>query len=100
MLRAMCAFVTSLLAVGFAPLEAWAASEPTTGWADIAAHTLPATVNIEISKVALGGTDTDTEAQTTSGQTAPEQSREFFGSGFITDPSGIIVTNKHVINGA
>ncbi|HEX4173197.1 MAG TPA: trypsin-like peptidase domain-containing protein, partial [Acetobacteraceae bacterium] len=24
----------------------------------------------------------------------------FFGSGFITDPSGIIVTNKHVIDGA
>ncbi len=30
----------------------------------------------------------------------PRQRLKFYGSGFVIDPSGIIVTNKHVIDGA
>jgi serine protease Do len=34
------------------------------------------------------------------GQPAPERRTQSLGSGFIIDPSGIIVTNNHVIDGA
>ncbi len=34
------------------------------------------------------------------GQPAPERRMQSLGSGFIIDPSGIIVTNNHVIDGA
>jgi serine protease Do len=92
----MSAFVAGLLVMGFAPMEAArAGSTPTMAWSDIAARALPATVNIVISKVGGGDADTNADAPAT-----PGQSNQFVGSGFIIDPTGIIVTNKHVIDGA
>jgi serine protease Do len=36
----------------------------------------------------------------TEGQPAPERRMQSLGSGFVIDPSGVIVTNNHVIDGA
>lgn len=72
-----------------------AGTPPATGWTAVAARVLPATVNIQAIKIALGKTDAELGLPTT-----PGDRNRFVGSGFIVDPSGIIVTNKHVISGA
>jgi serine protease Do len=59
----------------------------------VVAHALPAIVNITVVKV-IRGTDA-----------APDKPNDphfavFVGSGAVVDPSGIIVTNKHVIQDA
>ena len=53
---------------------------------------LPAVVSVGIHK-----TITDTDADTGQPQT---RQQEAYGSGFIIDPSGLIATNNHVIDGA
>ena len=61
------------------------------GYADVVARVLPSVVNLSVIKV---------QAVTPSaGETSARRLR-FFGSGFVIDPSGIIVTNRHVIQGA
>lgn len=71
------------------------AATPMNGWADIAARVLPATVNIQVTKVALGRFSPETGEPT-----IPGDRDRFVGSGFIVTPTGILVTNKHVIDGA
>ena len=66
-----------------------------TGWAAVAARILPAIVSVRVARIALGKTDPETGNPTT-----PGDRNHFVGSGFIVDPSGVIVTNKHVIGGA
>jgi serine protease Do len=65
-------------------------------YADIVAKVLPSVVNISIQsageRVKIGGSGDDTSYAT--------YAVELVGAGSITDPSGIIVTNKHVINNA
>ena len=90
------ALLSGLLCAALAaPSGAHAANGAAIDWVEIAARTLPSTVNIQVAKVPLEDTDSGTGTKTT-----PGQRTEFDGSGFIVDPSGIIVTNKHVIDGA
>lgn len=68
------------------------AAAPMTGdWsdADIAEKVLPAVVNITVEKLVPDPNGSGGELRET-----------FFGSGFVIDPSGLIVTNRHVIDGA
>jgi serine protease Do len=78
--RRFCCAMAVVLAAAF-PI--WArAEEHLPGFADEVASLLPAVVAIQ------------TDA------TTPHGSMEFVGSGFVIDPSGIIVTNRHVLGGA
>jgi serine protease Do len=60
-------------------------------YADVLARVLPSVVNLSVIKI---------EALNPSGGEAAAHRSRFFGSGFVIDPSGIIVTNRHVIQGA
>ncbi len=66
------------------------AGEPATSWSDIAQQVIPAIVNIWVERISRS---VDSNSPT-------EQRKIFSGSGFIVDPSGEIVTNKHLIEGA
>jgi serine protease Do len=79
-----------------------AADSPTDQ--ELVARELPAVVSISIVRTPtqVGGT---TAVSAASAPQLPEASnaprgRRFLGSGFIIDPSGVIVTNRHVIEGA
>ena len=65
------------------------AGEPVTSWSDIAQQVIPAIVNIWVERISRSDDSS-----------ATEQRKTFSGSGFIVDPSGEIVTNKHLIEGA
>lgn len=57
------------------------------------AELLPMVVNISTRKIT-------TEPSDSPGKPASQRIETFAGSGFIIDPSGLIVTNRHVIDGA
>jgi serine protease Do len=65
------------------------AGEPVKSWSDIAQQVTPAIVNIWVERISRSDDSSATEARKT-----------FSGSGFVVDPSGEIVTNKHLIEGA
>ena len=77
-----------LLGLSFMDAPAFARSME-SGDAAIAQEAMPAVVNIAVWKV---------KPPVQSGD-SPRRVKAY-GSGFIIDPSGIIVTNKHVIDGA
>jgi serine protease Do len=85
--------------VAIGSLHTSAADNPTDQ--ELAARELPAVVSISILRAPSAVTGT-----VVAGATGPAEhseaprGRRFLGSGFIIDPSGIIVTNRHVIEGA
>ena len=86
---AMAIVLAALTAVS----PAMAAPQSTCDAANVVARTLPAVVNIWVAKVLHG----DEEGGNASGK---DRLEFFVGTGFIVDPSGIIATNKHVIQDA
>ncbi|MBW4090442.1 MAG: PDZ domain-containing protein [Proteobacteria bacterium] len=102
--RAFVQICRAVLAVGLALLPAAPApcspapTTPSIGWADVAARVIPGTVNILIVKV-VGSYRKDKNDEKDPADTVGQRKR-YVGSGFIVDPSGIIVTNRHLIAGA
>jgi serine protease Do len=80
--------VGAILASGL-PHKLASAGEPVTSWSDIAQQVVPAIVNLWVERISRSDDSS-----------ATEQRKIYSGSGFIVDPSGEIVTNKHLIEGA
>jgi serine protease Do len=80
-------------------LHTWAADSPTDQ--ELVARELPAVVSVSILRApsAVAGTAVAGTTGPAEHSEAP-RGRRFLGSGFIIDPSGVIVTNRHVIEGA
>jgi serine protease Do len=76
----------SVLSAGGAPAFARTMAK---GEATVVQKAMQAVVNISVWKVRAAPSGSDTPRRV-----------KAYGSGFIVDPSGIIVTNKHVIDGA
>jgi serine protease Do len=94
----ICA-VLVVLAVGLAcPAPRAIAEEVGANRADLIRSLLPTVVNISVRKDVA--TETRTANASASGGSATDVTKTFVGSGFIIDPSGVIVTNEHVIDGA
>lgn len=77
-------------------VSAQAGSPPPTDIVPLVARLLPSVVNISTVRVETPTHDANEAAMTE----VTGKRRKSLGSGFIIDPSGIIVTNKHVIEGA
>ena len=75
--RSLPAVALGLLLLGAAPSIA---QDTQGGYADLVARILPSVVNIAVRA-----------------QRAPGRFETMLGSGFIIDPTGYIVTNRHVV---
>ena len=71
------------------PVNFASASVPVQSWSEIAQRVIPCIVNIWVEKTFRADDSS-----------AVEQLKTFSGSGFVVNPSGEIVTNKHLIEGA
>ncbi|MBS0559057.1 MAG: trypsin-like peptidase domain-containing protein [Proteobacteria bacterium] len=89
--RLLLALALSLPFALAAPVAARADDPPATGYADVVAKLLPTVVSVYVRL--------PQEQQTSNGGTEIANKSEQ-GSGFIIDPRGYIVTNRHVIEGA
>ena len=71
------------------PVNFASASVPVQSWSEIAQRVIPCIVNIWVEKTFRADDSSPVE-----------QLKTFSGSGFVVNPSGEIVTNKHLIEGA
>jgi serine protease Do len=109
-------FAAGLVLMGalvFAALPAEARPAPDS-FADLAEHLSPAVVNISTTQTVSRGAEDMPLPQFPPGSPFEDLFRDFMdknqggaprkvtslGSGFVIDPSGIIVTNNHVVDGA
>src|SRR5580700_10019734 len=96
----ICILVAVGVCTGPAPRPAGAGEARSD--ADLVQALLPSVVNIFVRKppeqpsLSASGSDQSNPQQDTDN----EQWMRFYGSGFVIDPSGLIVTNRHVIEGA
>jgi serine protease Do len=98
---AFCAVLVAIATMAIGP-DAAAATGAACFSRDVVDRALSAVVNITVVKVVSGdseGTEGGEGGKATA-HPAAEHFEEFVGSGVIVDPSGIIITNKHVIMGA
>ncbi len=114
------ALATAFIAAAAALLSFPALARGPDSVADVAAPLLGAVVNVSTSQTVAGTSDSTPQPRLPDGSPFQEFFDDFFnhnnngggstdntprrvqslGSGFIIDPSGIIVTNNHVIEGA
>ena len=92
---------TTLLGLACAALtllatRAIAAEQPPEPISDLVATLLPAVVNITVIKLE----QPTPAAHAKPASTVETPRKRYFGSGFIVDPSGIIITNRHVVENA
>ena len=92
-----------LLAALLATPPAAAAGIVVDNLADLVARLLPSVVNINTVRVEKAASDVpppgDASAAAATSKSVGTR-RKSLGTGFVIDPAGIIVTNKHVIEGA
>jgi serine protease Do len=88
-MRRLLIYAAVALATVSIPLVPVNARSMESSDSQIAQQTTPAVVNISLWKVRDASTPGESKRRI-----------KVYGSGFIIDPSGIIVTNKHVIDGA
>ena len=94
----ICAILL-VLAVGLAcPAPRAIAEEVGANRAELIRSLLPTVVNIAVRKEEP--TETQTANASASSGSGKDVTKTFVGSGFVIDPSGLIVTNEHVIDGA
>jgi serine protease Do len=97
----LLAGMVGLSAIGTGAMAAMPPASP-CDVVNVVAHALPAIVNITVVRVDNGEDETGGKTVTAAADKTPpnEHIGVFVGSGEVIDPSGIIVTNKHVIQGA
>ncbi len=71
-----------------------------TSFADVADRANPAVVSIDVASRTRRRAPSARPADDPPGPRRPETPRRGTGTGFIIDPSGVIVTNQHVVEGA